>query len=152
MEDAVAAPPPTEISEIKARRFGFYQTSNTNKIRSLKKRIAARYSLNNSSRRRRFNTASDLTKESIVVSEARNLIDIYLDMNELYKPHSLNERNRIDQVISALKTFRDVNEIYDYDGLLDSLERIRKQLHFESIYKFGGKRKTRKQKRNTRRS
>ena len=84
-----------------------------------------------------------------MVKEANRLINLYVDLSEQYRPHKKNDENlkQLDMVIHSLKMFRIINKNNKYDSLLEELQRIRKEIPFE-----GGKHKTRKHKRNTRRS
>jgi len=144
---------PSERSKRIVRRYGFSQLSKQppsikSMIQTMKKR---------ENRIRMYNTrrARDLIREIHMVREANRLISLYVDLSEQYRPHKKNDENlkQLDMVIHSLKMFLWINKknkndkYYSYSHLLEELQRIRKEISFE-----GGKRKTRKHKRNTRRS
>ena len=81
--------------------------------------------------------------------EANRLIEFYSEPYQLVHPHKTTDENlrKLDIVIHSLKMFRIINKNDKYDSLLEELQRIRKEIPLE-----GGKRKTRKHKRNTRKS
>ena len=141
---------PSELARIKVSRYGFHQLNKQSP--SLGSRIAAKHSVSESRRRRRANAALDLTNISVAESEALYLLGLYSDINEIHTINSLDELNRIDRVISALQTFDRVAKSNLYDGLIQALKNIKSKFHFKKYSSLGGKRKTRKHKRNTRKS
>ena len=166
---AEAAPPPINLNEWKERMKIVIASKPTIRPSERSKRIVRRYGFSQLSKQspslqsmietkrkrekrlRILNTrrARDLIKEIHMVKEANRLINLYVDLSEQYRPHKKNDENlkQLDMVIHSLKMFRIINKNNKYDSLLEELQRIRKEIPFE-----GGKHKTRKHKRNTRRS
>jgi hypothetical protein len=79
---------------------------------------------------------NDLTNKSVAESEALYLLGLYSDINEIHTINSLDELNRIDQVISALQTFDRVSKSNAYAGLIQALNNIKSKFHFSIIKCF----------------
>ena len=122
------------------RQSGIYISSSIRPLSNTSKK-----SIRESQNRRRRTLKSDLKDESTMVSEAIYMIGLYSGNHT--KPYHIDDNTKINDIIKALHNFKNKNKTDKYDGLIKALQRI---LNMPSI---GGKRrKTRKQKRNTRRS
>ena len=121
------------------RQSGIYISSSVRPLSNISKK-----SIRESRNRRRGTLKSDLKDESTMVSEAIYRIGLYSGNHT--KPYHIDDNTKINDIIKALQNFKSKTKTNKYDGLLDALQRI---LNRPSK---GGKRKTRKQKRNTRRS
>jgi hypothetical protein len=122
-----------------AGQSGLYIRTSIRPLSNISKK-----SIRESQNRRRRTLKSDLKDESIMVSEAIYMIGLYSGNHT--KPYHTDDNTKINDILKALHNFKNKNKTDKYDGLLDALQRI---LNRPSK---GGKRKTRKQKRNTRRS
>jgi hypothetical protein len=139
---------PSELARIKVSRYGFHQLNKQSP--SLGSRLRSQRSRRISNNARRANYATDITNEIAMTREANRLIEFYSEPYQLVHPHKTNDENlrKLDIVIHSLKMFRIINKTDKYDFLLEELERIRKEIPLEG----GRRRKTRKHKRNTRKS
>ena len=123
------------------RYSGLYIRGSFPKLSNISKK-----SIRESRNRRRRTLKLDLEKsESTMVSEAIYWIGLYSGNHT--KPYHMDDNTKITDILKALQNFKNKNKTDKYDGLIKALERI---LNMPST---GGKRyKTRKHKRNTRRS
>ena len=139
---------PSKISRAKVGSYGFHQLSKQSP--SLGSRLRSQRSRRISNITRRANYATNITNEIAMSREANRLIEFYSEPYQLVHPHKTNDENlrKLDIVIHSLKMFRLINKTDKYDFLLEELERIRKEIPLEG----GRRRKTRKHKRNTRKS
>jgi len=123
-----------------AGQSGLYIRTSIRPLSNISKK-----SIRESQNRRRRTLKSDLKKsESTMVSEAIYMIGLYSGNHT--KPYHIDDNTKINDILKALQNFKNKNKTDKYDGLIKALQGILRP-------STGGKRyKTRKQKRNTRRS